>query len=86
MAATYPDIIWSCEKTLLGVQYRLYQRGDFDDLVRTELNTLIKMDLIVVVSIDAYLRKTTSVLENIELEKARFQVFILQFEKVCFTE
>ncbi|CAH8651547.1 unnamed protein product [Schistosoma bovis] len=73
LAATYPDIIWSCEKTLLGVQNRLYQRGDFDDLVRTELNTLIKMDLIVVVSIDAYLRKTTSVLENIELEKARFQ-------------
>ncbi|CAH8574333.1 unnamed protein product [Schistosoma turkestanicum] len=73
LAVTYPDIMWSCEKTLLAVQYRLYQRGNFDDLVRIELNTLLKMDLIIVVSVDAYLNKTTSALENTEWQKARFQ-------------
>ncbi|KAH8864968.1 Helicase POLQ-like [Schistosoma japonicum] len=73
LAVTYPDILWSCEKTLLAVQCRLYQRGNFDDLVRAALNTLIKMNLIVVVSVDAYLDKITPVSENIELGNARFQ-------------
>ncbi|KAK4474241.1 hypothetical protein MN116_000188, partial [Schistosoma mekongi] len=73
MAVTYPDVLWSCEKTLLAVQCRLYQRGNFDDLVRSELNTLIKMNLIVIVSVDAYPDKIAPVSENIELENARFQ-------------
>ncbi|CAH8613818.1 unnamed protein product [Heterobilharzia americana] len=74
LAVTYSDILWACEKTLLAVQSRLYQHGSFEDLVRVALNTLVEMELIVVVSVNAFLSKTTPVSGNtVELEKARFQ-------------
>nr|CAH8873820.1 unnamed protein product [Trichobilharzia regenti] len=74
LAVTYADILWSCEKTLLATQPRLYQPDSFEDLVRLELNSLVKMELVVIVPTDAFLNKTKPDLEtNVVLEKSRFQ-------------